>query len=81
MEGIPSERPRTIKDGTARPQSGRPTTSPSADPLGLAGELGIRLTAHRLQRDLHVNLAGAALAIELLEEIETLRVIDPESAE
>jgi len=26
-----------------------------------------------LQRDLHVNLAGAALALELLEEIEELR--------
>jgi len=29
--------------------------------------------AYRLQRDLHVNLAGAALALELLEELETLR--------
>lgn len=27
----------------------------------------------RLQRDLNVNLAGAALALELLEELETLR--------
>jgi chaperone modulatory protein CbpM len=30
-------------------------------------------TARRLQRDLHVNLAGAALALELLEEIRALR--------
>lgn len=30
-------------------------------------------TAHRLQRDLHLNLAGAALALELLEEIRLLR--------
>jgi chaperone modulatory protein CbpM len=30
-------------------------------------------TTLRLQRDLDVNLAGAALAIELLEEIKTLR--------
>lgn len=30
-------------------------------------------TTLRLQQDLHVNLAGAALALELLEEIERLR--------
>ncbi|HUF72671.1 MAG TPA: chaperone modulator CbpM [Gammaproteobacteria bacterium] len=29
--------------------------------------------AYRLRRDLEVNMAGAALALELLEEIETLR--------
>jgi chaperone modulatory protein CbpM len=29
--------------------------------------------ALRLQRDLRVNLAGAALALDLLDEIETLR--------
>ena len=31
------------------------------------------LTAHRLQRDLHVNLPGAALALELLDEIQALK--------
>ena len=30
-------------------------------------------TVQRLQRDLGVNLAGAALALELLDEIEALR--------
>ena len=30
-------------------------------------------TATRLHRDLEVNLAGAALVLDLLEEIETLR--------
>jgi len=29
-------------------------------------------TVLRIQRDLHVNLAGAALALDLLERIETL---------
>jgi chaperone modulatory protein CbpM len=29
--------------------------------------------ARRLQRDLDINLAGVALALDLLEEIETLR--------
>lgn len=31
------------------------------------------LVVRRLQRDLGVNLAGAALALELMEEVETLR--------
>lgn len=30
-------------------------------------------TAHRLQRDLRINLAGAALALELLDELRELR--------
>lgn len=30
-------------------------------------------TAYRLQRDLHVNLPGAALALELLDEIRALK--------
>ena len=30
-------------------------------------------TAHRLIRDLQVNMAGAALALDLLEELEELR--------
>lgn len=37
----------------------------------------------RMQRDLHVNLAGAALALDLLERIEELsarlKYLDPES--
>ena len=31
------------------------------------------MRAHRLQRDLGLNLAGVALALELLDEIEALR--------
>lgn len=30
-------------------------------------------TVIRLQRDLHINLSGAALALELLDEIDALR--------
>ena len=40
-------------------------------------------TVLRMQRDLHVNLAGAALALDLLERIEALnarlKALDPES--
>ena len=39
-----------------------------------SGAAVVRLrTARRLQRDLHVNLAGAALALDLLEEIRNLK--------
>ena len=31
------------------------------------------IRAHRLERDLGVNTAGVALALQLLEEVETLR--------
>lgn len=32
------------------------------------------MAAFRLQRDLHINLAGAALALDLLDEIRILRL-------
>lgn len=35
------------------------------------------MTAFRLQRDLHINLAGAALALDLLDQIRTLKRNDP----
>jgi chaperone modulatory protein CbpM len=38
-----------------------------------ASDLRRLQTALRLQRDLRVNLAGAALALHLLEELEALR--------
>ena len=34
-------------------------------------------TAYKLHRDLHVNLAGTALALDLLEEIEALKAMQP----
>lgn len=39
-----------------------------------SGDAVMRIqTALRLQQDLHVNVPGAALALELLDEIERLR--------
>ncbi len=51
------------------------------DPLGSspmtwhfpANELPRLLMSIRLQRDLHINLAGVALALELLDELRVLR--------
>jgi chaperone modulatory protein CbpM len=46
----------------------------AAGVLVFSGAAVVRLrTAQRLQRDLHVNLPGAALALDLLEEIRLLR--------
>lgn len=38
-----------------------------------SGDLGRALSALRLERDLGINPAGAALAIELLDEMQQLR--------
>jgi chaperone modulatory protein CbpM len=44
-----------------------------ADPARFAGELTLRVyRCLRLQRDLGLNLEGAALALELLDRIEQL---------
>jgi chaperone modulatory protein CbpM len=57
-----------VQEGVAEP------LEPAADQWQFSGIAVVRLrTAQRLQRDLHLNLAGAALAIELLEEIRTLK--------
>jgi len=48
--------------------------TPSGDEWTFSGIAVTRIqTALRLQRDLDVNLAGAALALDLLDEIERLR--------
>ena len=47
-------------------------SSPSQWRFGLR-EIHRVQTAHRLIRDLQINLAGAALALDLLEELEKLR--------
>jgi chaperone modulatory protein CbpM len=57
-----------VREGVAEP------VDASAPHWEFSGIAVTRLrTAQRLQRDLHVNLAGAALALELLEEIRVLR--------
>lgn len=57
-----------VQEGVAEPLAS------SSDDWQFSGIAVTRLrTAQRLQRDLHVNLAGAALAIELLEELKTLK--------
>ena len=61
-----------IEEGIAEP------VDPRARALEFSGLAARRLlTAFRLQRDLHVNLAGAALALDLLDEIESLRGLMP----
>ena len=57
-----------VSEGVAEPLDAASAT------LEFSGIAAARLIkAHRLQRDLHVNLAGAVLALELLDEISTLR--------
>ena len=51
-----------------------PITGQAPDNWRLSGVQVRHVTvAWRLQRDLGVNLAGAALALQLLDEVETLR--------
>ena len=57
-----------VAEGVAQP------LDPGATSWTFSGTAVTRFrTAYRLQRDLDVNLAGAALAIELLEEIRRLK--------
>lgn len=58
-----------VQEGVISPQLGR-----APDEWRFAGsQLRPVSVAARLQRDLGVNLAGAALALQLLDEVETLR--------
>jgi chaperone modulatory protein CbpM len=58
-----------IDEGVIAPVAGQ-----APDSWRLAGaQVRHVAVASRLQRDLGVNLAGAALALQLLDEIETLR--------
>lgn len=57
-----------VSEGVAEPEGTRPRDWRFT---GIA--LGRLQSALRLQRDLGVNLAGAALALELLDEVEQLR--------
>ena len=57
-----------VEEGLVEPQGGAPGE------WRFTGECVYRLhVAVRLQRDLQINLAGAALALDLLEELRGLR--------
>jgi chaperone modulatory protein CbpM len=57
-----------VEEGIAEP------VAPGSTQWRFSGRSVARIRiAHRLTRDLRVNLAGAALALDLLEEIEALR--------
>lgn len=58
-----------IEEGVLAPSTGR---APE-DWRFSSTQLRQVTVAWRLQRDLGVNLAGAALALQLLDEVETLR--------
>lgn len=58
-----------VQEGVIEPHAG---TAPDSWRFSDA-QLRHVTVASRLQRDLGVNLAGAALALQLLDEIETLR--------
>lgn len=57
-----------VDEGLLQPQGGEPKQWRFA-----AADLRRAQIARRLQHDLAVNLAGAALALDLLEEIKELR--------
>ena len=57
-----------VAEGVLHPQGTR-----AEDWLFSGGEIRRARRALRLQRDLDINLAGAALALDLLDEIEVLR--------
>lgn len=59
---------RLIDEGVLRPQG-----TAREDWSFNGREIGRARRALRLQQDLELNLAGVALALELLEEIEALR--------
>lgn len=58
-----------VAEGVIAPQAGSDPESWRFTPL----QVRRAAVAWRLQRDLGVNLAGAALALQLLDEVQTLR--------
>lgn len=65
-----------VDEGVIAPATEPPRRTPRTRPHGwrFDGVAVVRVQrAVRLQQDLGVNLAGVALALELLDELETLR--------
>jgi len=67
--GLPADEVMAlVEEGILDPQGNRPGRW-----IFPAGSIRRTRTAKRLQRDLEINLAGAALALELLDRIELIQ--------
>lgn len=61
-----------VEEGALEPVTQEPMAQLQSQWRFTADSLQRARTAMRLQRDLNINMAGIALALNLLEEIETL---------
>ncbi|MCW8935477.1 MAG: chaperone modulator CbpM [Gammaproteobacteria bacterium] len=62
-----------VEEGALEPVEREPMRQLESQWRFTADSLQRARTAMRLQRDLNINMAGIALALDLLEEVETLQ--------